>query len=401
MKVEFKDIEKAFETLKGHIRKTPFEYSAAASQIIGTEIYLKCEHHQLTGSFKMRGAYNKISNLTEKEKKQGVIAASAGNHAQGVALSATKLGVESTIVMSTRASIVKQQATENYGAKVILHGDIFDDAYVKARELEKEKNYIFVHPYEDPLVIAGQGTVGLEMFQDIKDLDSVVVSIGGGGLISGIAMALKTLNPKIKVYGVVAENAPGMECLYTKKPVPHDLTYISIADGIAVKKPSPVMFENFISKYVDDIISIPEDEIAKAIVFLLERSKMVVEGSGAIALAAAFRKKWNLGKKCGLVMCGGNIDLNLINEIVDRGLSQSGRIARLNIVVSDQPGRLNKLTEVVAQKGANVLDVIHDRFDPTLRIRETKITFILETKNAQHIDEIRKALALVPGAKVL
>ena len=400
MKVTLNDIRSARETISSVVRKTPLEHSVAASQLTGSQIYLKCENFQLTGSFKMRGAFNKISSLSEAEKKMGVIAASAGNHAQGVALSASKLKVKSTVVMPKGASIVKQMATRNYGAEVVLHGDIYDEAYLYARELEKSSRAVFVHPYEDAKVIAGQGTVALEVHEDLADLDSIVVSIGGGGLISGMALALKELNPKIKVYGVVAENASAMHAKFHKKPAPDNLSYISIADGIAVKKPSQVMYDHFISKYVDDIVAISEDQIAESVAFLLERSKMVVEGSGAITLAAALSGKLDLGKKSVLALCGGNIDLNLIGKILDRGLTQSGRISRLSVIVTDKPGTLSRLTKTLGDLGANILDVDHDRMDPILLIHETKITFVLETKNSDHATEIRTALA-GPGVRVL
>ena len=400
MKVTLDDIKKAREVISGVARRTPLEHSAAASQILDTQVYLKCENLQLTGSFKIRGALNKISNLTEAEKKRGVIAASAGNHAQGVALSSSKLGVKSTIVMPRNSPITKQAATQNYGAEVVLHGEIYDEAYQHARELEKKTGAVFIHPYEDPLIIAGQGTMGLELFEQAPDLDSVVVAIGGGGLISGLSVALKTLNPKIKIYGVVAENAPGMYMLHKSKPVPADLSYVSIADGIAVKKPSPIIYDNFISKYVDDIVTVSEDEIAQAVVFLLERSKLVVEGSGAVTLAAAFQKKLNLGNKTALALCGGNIDLNLVAEVIDRGLSRSGRVTRISVVVLDRPGTLSRLTKIIGDLGANILDVQHDRMDPHLHIRETRISFVLETRNAEHAAEIRTAFQAA-GVRIL
>lgn len=401
MKLTLDDIKKAREVIGSVVRETPMEHSPAASQLLGAQVYLKCENLQLTGSFKIRGALNKISSLSAAEKARGVIAASAGNHAQGVALSSSKLGVKSTIVMPRTSSIIKQSATRNYGADVILHGEIFDEAYQRAREIEKETGAIFIHPYEDELIMAGQGTLGLEMYEQIPDLDSVVVAIGGGGLISGVSVALKALNPKIKIYGVVAENAPGMYMLHKKKPVPAELSYISIADGIAVKKPSQVIYDTFISKYVDDIVTVSEDEIAEAVVFLLERSKLVVEGSGAVTLAAALQKKLNLGAKTALALCGGNIDLNLVGDIMDRGLSRSGRVARISVVVSDRPGTLSRLTKIIGDLGANILDVQHDRMDPSLHIRETRIDFVLETRNTDHIAEIRTAFQVAGGVRVL
>jgi threonine dehydratase len=392
MKVTLEDIRQARERIKSVVRHTPLEPSSAASHILGSEVFLKCENLQLTGSFKIRGALNKISTLTPEEKKRGVIASSAGNHAQGVALSSSKLGVKSKIVMPTNSSIVKQMSTRNYGAEVVLHGEVYDEAYQKAREIEKQTGAVFIHPYEDPLIIAGQGTVGLEVFEAMPDLDSVVCSIGGGGWISGVATALKALNPKIKIYGVVAENAPAVYELFKKAAPPQVPSYLSIADGIAVKKPSPVMFESFLSRLVDDIVTVTEDEIAESIAFLLERSKLVAEGSSAITLAAAFQRKLKLGAKTCMLLSGGNIDLNLVGEILDRGLSRNGRVARIEVVVDDRPGSLQKLTAIIAETGANILEVEHDRTDPHLHIRETRISFVLETKNAAHIDEIRAAL---------
>lgn len=399
MKVNLDTIKQARERIAGVIRKTPLEHAPGISQLVGTQLFFKCENFQLTGSFKMRGALNKITSLQAEEKKRGVIAASAGNHAQGVALSSAKLGVASTVVMPRNSSIVKQMATKSYGAEVLLHGDIYDDAYQKARELEKKTGAIFIHPYEDELIISGQGTVGLEIHEELADVETVVCSIGGGGLISGVAVALKTLNPKIKVYGVVADVAQGMLSLFQKKPIEATPNVVSIADGISVKNPSPKMYENFISKYVDDIISISEDEIAEAMVLLLERSKMLVEGSGAITLAAALKRKLNLGKKSALIMSGGNVDLNLIGEILDRGLSQNGRVSRISVVVNDRPGTLSQLTKIIGDYGANILHVEHDRMAHSLHIRETLISFVLETKNFEHMDEIRQAF-ISAGVKV-
>ncbi len=393
MKVTLEDIKRARETISGVARKTPLEISGAASNLLGTQVYLKCENLQLTGSFKIRGALNKISSLTAAEKKAGVIASSAGNHAQGVALSSTKLGVKSQIVMPNNSSLVKQTATRQYGAEVILHGEMYDEAYAHAREIEKKSGAIFIHPFEDAHVIAGQGTVGLEIFEDLPDLDSVVVPIGGGGLIAGIAVALKTLKPNIKIYGAVSENAPGMWSLYQGEKITKEPSYLTIADGIAVKKPSAVMNDNFISKYVDDVVTVAEDEIAEAIVFLLERSKLVVEGSGAVSYAAAAKKKWDLGKKSVFILSGGNIDMNLVGEILDRGLSQTGRVARISVTVTDRPGTLSRLTKIIGDHGANILDVVHDRMHPSLQIRETLISFVLETRDTDHANLIRKELA--------
>lgn len=397
--ITIEDIKHAREKISGVVRKTPLEISVEATTQLGSSVYLKCENLQLTGSFKIRGALNKVSALSESEKKCGIIAASAGNHAQGVALSAAKFGVHAKIVMPKNSSLLKQAATRHYGAEIILSGEVYDEAYEKAREIEKTSGAIFIHPYEDPSVIAGQGTLALEIYEDLPDIDSIVVPIGGGGLISGVAFALKALKPSVRVYGVVAENAPGMWAMYNKKILAREPSYLSIADGISVKKPSAVMYDHFISKYVDDIVAVTEDEIAEAIVFLIERSKMVVEGSGAVTYAAAAKKKWNLGKKTVLVLSGGNIDLNLMGEILDRGLSRTGRVARISVIVTDRPGALSRLTKILGDLGANILDVTHDRMHPSLQLREALISFVLETRNADHISEIRSEL-LKSGVRV-
>ncbi len=399
MKVTIEDIQRARKVLEGIIKRTEVDKSWSASELVGSEVFFKHENQQFTGSFKLRGAYNKISNLSEIEKRKGVVASSAGNHAQGVALSASKAGVKSVIVMPTTAPLVKVQATKNYGAEVILHGEIYDEAYVKARELEKTEGYTFVHPYEDPWVIAGQGTIGLEVIEALPDLDSIIVPIGGGGLISGIATAVKSINPKCKIIGVQSDQAPGMEKLFHHQAVElKQKTISTIADGIAIKKPSPVMFASFIERLVDEIVTVSDDEIADAIVFLLERAKTVAEGSGAAGVAALLNRKLDLGKKTCVLLCGGNIDLNIVAKIIEKGQIRRGRLIELSVVVDDMPGNLNKLTQVIAGLGANIMQVHHDRISHGLYLRETRIELVLETKNWEHIEQIRAALVKV-GAR--
>lgn len=398
MKVTVEDIRKARELLKDVILPTELSYSTSASQRIGTQVYFKYENTQRTGSFKIRGAFNKISNMSAEEKKRGVVASSAGNHAQGVALSATLAKVQSTIVMPENAPLTKINATRGYGANVVLKGEIYDEAYEYARHLEKEKSYVFVHPYEDPYVIAGQGTIGLEIAEKLPDLDSIVVPIGGGGLISGISLALKSLLPKVKVIGVQSNQAPGMSELFHHKTELVPKKKIStIADGIAIKHPSKIMYENFISKYVDEIVTVSDDEIAEAIVFLLERAKTLTEGSGAAAMAAALNKKLDLGKKTCIMLCGGNVDLNVIAKIIDKGQIQRGRLAALSIVVDDLPGSLYRLTRVMAEQKANILEVHHDRISQGLSLRETRIDFVIEANSPEHIESIRQALVATGG----
>lgn len=393
MKVTVEDIRKAREVIQGQIKVTEIDKSFSASKLLGTEVYFKYENTQFTGSFKLRGALNKIHSLTAAERERGVVASSAGNHAQGVAFSATKSGVKSTIVMPIHAPLVKVQATRDYGANVVLHGEIYDDAYEHARKLEKEHGFIFVHPYEDEKIIAGQGTIGLEVIEKIPDLDSIVVPIGGGGLISGIATAVKAINPKCRVIGVQSNQAPGMERLFNKKALEDNKKKISsIADGISIKKPSEQMYKSFISHLVDEVVTVSDDEIAEAIVFLLERAKTVVEGSGAAGLAAVMNHKLNLGKKTCVILCGGNIDLNIVSKVIEKGQIRKGRLAELSVVVDDLPGNLSRLTKVIADHGANVLQVHHDRVTQGLYLRETKIDFVLETTSPEHIEQIRKAL---------
>lgn len=397
-KITIEDIRLAYEHIKDDIEQTPFTFSRNCSKVAGSDIYLKFENHQRTGSFKIRGALNKMRSLTGQEKANGVIASSAGNHAQGVALAASIFGVKSKIVMPKNTPIVKVQATAAYGGEVILHGDIYDESYQHALKLADEQKLTFVHPYDDAHIIAGQGTIGLELYEDIPDLDTVVVSLGGGGLISGIGLALKTLNPKIKIIGVTPANSPGMEYLYNDKGDEFKFK-LSIADGTAIRTPNKQIFKEYISEYVDEIVTVTEDEIAEAVVFLLERAKTVVEGSGALGLAAVMHRKLDVGKKCGLILCGGNIDLNLMNKAIDRGLAKAGRIARISALTSDKPGELMRLTEIMAQSGANILDVEHDRLDPDLSIRETKITFVVEAKDQQQIESLIESIRAA-GARV-
>ncbi len=401
MAVTLEDIRKAREVIKPAILPTDMSLSLSASKLLGCQVYFKYENQQATGSFKLRGAFNKISSLTADEKKRGVVASSAGNHAQGVALSATRAGVKSTVVMPLNASLVKVQATRDYGAEVILHGEIYDEAFEYAKELEKKHGYTFVHPYEDPLIIAGQGTIGLEILEKIPHLESVVIPIGGGGLISGIATAVKAINPKCKIYGVQSNQAPGMEKLFHKdSPMDSKKRISTIADGIAIKRPSPVMYENFISKLVDDIFTVTDDEIAEAIVFLLERAKTVVEGSGAAGMAAVMNRKMNLGAHSCVLLCGGNIDLNIIAKVVNKGLIRKGRLAELSVIVDDLPGNLNRLTKTIADLGGNVLEVKHDRVSAGLSLRETKIDFTLETTSVDHAQAIREAITAL-GSRIV
>lgn len=356
------------------------------------DVYLKLECLQRTGSFKVRGACYKISQLSDEEKAHGVIACSAGNHAQGVALGATAHGIKSLICLPAGAPISKVEATKGYGADVCLVPGVYDDAYQKAIELRDEKGYTFVHPFDDPNVIAGQGTIGLELIDQMKDMDAVVVPVGGGGLISGVAFALKTLNPHIKVYGVQAAGAASMvQSLHVHKR--ECLSSVStIADGICVKEPGELTYE-ICSKYVDDIVTVSEDEICAAILQLLEKEKVVAEGAGATSVAAVmFNKVPVKGKKVVCIVSGGNIDVTILNRVVERGLAKSGRIAIINVELDDKPGKLVEVASVIAKAGANITNVYHDRNSDSEKVNSCILRVICETRNQEHVAAINNAL---------
>ena len=399
MPISLTDVKAAHARLKDLVQLTPICSSRSVSERLGCEVHLKMENEQTTGSFKVRGSLNKMMSLTPEELKRGVVASSAGNHAQGVAYAATRLNTKARVVMPESAPLAKVLATQKYGAEVILRGRIYDESYQYARELEQQQGYVFIHPYEDPLIIAGQGTLGLEVLEQIPNLDSIVVPIGGGGLISGVATALKALRPSIKVYGVVSDIAPQMQQMFRKQPISPPEISLTIADGISVKKPSEVMYREYISRLVEDIVAVNDEEISEAIVYFLERAKTLVEGSAAVVLAGAEKAGWDLGKNTCLVLSGGNIDLNLVSKVIERGLSQRGRLIRISAIVPDRPGWLMKLTNAIAEKGGNVLDVSHDRVRSGIRLSETAIDFLLETRSSEHAAEIREAFRAL-GAKI-
>jgi threonine dehydratase len=399
MPIGLQEIRQARERLKDLVQFTPIDSSRSVSKRLGTEVLLKLENQQTTGSFKIRGSLNKILGLSPAELQKGVVCSSAGNHAQGVAYAAQKVGAKAYVVMPETSPLVKVMATQSYGADVILHGRVYDDAYVHARELEKKRGYTFVHPFEDPAVIAGQGTIGLEVLEQIPDLDSIVMPIGGGGLISGVATAIKALRPQVRVYGVVCSAAPGMRQMFNQQPVDPPNANLTIADGISVKRASPAMFKDYISHLVEDIVEVDDEEIAESIVYFLERAKTVVEGSAAVVLAGSEKAGWNLGRKSCLLLTGGNIDLNLVSKVIERGLSKRGRLIRLSVIVPDRPGTLNRLTDIIAEKGANVLDVKHDRVRQGVLLSETAIEFLLETRSSEHADQLQDAFRAI-GARI-
>ncbi|MEE7582979.1 MAG: threonine ammonia-lyase [Oscillospiraceae bacterium] len=356
------------------------------------EIYLKPENLQVTGSFKVRGACYKISQLSDEEKARGVIACSAGNHAQGVALSATKNGIKSLICLPDGAPISKVEATKNYGADVCLVEGVYDDAYAKALQLRDEKGYTFIHPFDDDNVIAGQGTIGLEIVEDLPDVENVIVPIGGGGLISGVAFAIKSLNPKIKVYGVQASGAPSMfNSIHDNKIECLD-NVSTIADGIAVKEPGENTFK-YVSKYVDDIVTVTDDEISTAILTLIEQHKLIAEGAGAVSVAAALFNKLPIkNQKTVCLVSGGNIDVTILSRVIKRGLIRSGRSCLLNIELLDKPGQLKRVSQIIADLGGNVISIHHERANEGSDINGCYLRIMLETRNYGHIDSIKSAL---------
>lgn len=355
-------------------------------------VYLKPENLQLTGSFKVRGSYYKISQLSEEEKAKGVIACSAGNHAQGVALAATKNGIKSLICLPDGAPISKIEATKGYGAEVCLVPGVYDDAYKRAIELRDEKGYTFIHPFDDEDVIAGQGTIGLELIDQMKDVDAVIVPIGGGGLISGVAFAVKSLNPNIKVYGVQAAGAPSMKNSVEHKHIERLDAVSTIADGIAVKQPGENTFA-LCSKYVDEIVTVTDDEVSSAILTLLEKQKLITEGAGAVAVAAAMFDKVPVeGKKVVCVVSGGNIDVNILDRVVKRGLMAEGRSALLKVELLDKPGQLVQISSIIAELGGNVIGVHHERTNASTAITGCFIRISLETRNFEHVEQIKAAI---------
>ncbi len=394
--VSLKEFTQDREKISPWIQKSAFNHFRTLSERTGTEVYLKMENEQRTGSFKVRGALNKILHLSMEEKKRGLIACSAGNHAQGVAYAAQCVKTSALLVLPESISIVKEKALRNYSAELILHGRIYDESYSHALQLSKETNRVFIHPFQDHKVIAGQGSIGLEMLEQEPDLDSVIVPIGGGGLISGVACVLKQIKPNCRVYGVVSSLAPAMEYLFHKKayaPERH-FTTGGLADGIIVKQASQEIFENYITKYVDDVISVTDDEVAEAIVLLLERGKTLVEGAGIVSVAALLKQKnkWNIGKKCGLIISGGNIDLNIIAQVIERGLKATGRLGRLSVLVKDQPGALSQITDLLFRAKSNILSVRHERNNPHLPHGLAQIELLIETRGAEHLKQIHSAL---------
>ena len=357
------------------------------------EVFLKTENLQNTGSFKLRGAYYKIARLTDEQKAKGVIACSAGNHAQGVALAAARQGIDALICIPEGAPISKVEATRAYGAKVELVKGVYDDAYNRALEIMEETGRTMIHPFNDEDVIAGQGTVGLEILEQLPDVDQVVVPVGGGGFISGVAFTMKKLRPSIRIYGVQASGAASMLVSHEHKHIETLPSVNTIADGIAVKSPGNLTF-SLTEQYVDDIVTVSDDEIAVAILDLMEAQKLVSEGAGAVAVAAALSGKIHLkGKKTALIVSGGNIDVTILSRVIDRALIKEGRIADITIELIDKPGQLVEVSSIIASKGANVTGVFHDKNGNEANINNCTLRVKMETRDRAHIEEIKDALA--------
>ena len=376
--------------LKQVARRTDMIYSPKLSQ--DCELYLKTENLQLTGSFKLRGAYYKISQLSEEQRAAGIIACSAGNHAQGVALAASRMGIKSIICMPDGAPISKVESTKALGAEVCLVKGAYDDAYAHACRLQQETGMTFIHPFNDDEVIAGQGTIGLEILDQLADVDAVICPIGGGGLISGVAYAIKTLNPNVKVYGVQAENAPSMAESVERGEAVTLESVKTFADGIAVKHPGDVTFE-MVRKYVDAVVTVSEDEIAAAILALIEKQKLIAEGAGAVSVAAAMFHKLPIeGKKTVCLISGGNIDVNILSRVITRGMIMSGRKTNLMIALEDKPGQLTRVSEIISGMGANVVSVQYDLADPNMTVTSCFLKLGLETRDHTQIEQIKAKL---------
>ena len=396
--LNMQEVYRASYVLKPIIRETLLIPSSKVRE--GAQIFIKPENLQVTGSFKVRGASYMVSQLSNEEKERGVIACSAGNHAQGVALSAQKYGIPSIICLPEGAPISKVEATRSYGAEICLVPGVYDDAYNRALQLKEERGMTFVHPFNNPLVIAGQGTIGVEILNELPGVDVIIVPIGGGGLIGGIAYVAKQLNPNIKVYGVQAKGAPSMLESIEHGHIERLSAVSTIADGIAVKEPGDLTY-NLCQKYVDGIVTVSDDEVCAAILLLLEQHKMIAEGAGAVSVAAAMFCNLPLeGKKTVCVVSGGNIDVTTLNRIINRGLQKGGRLCTFSIEIDDKPGQLVKISSLIASLGANIISVLHERTNTFINVNSCVLRVSMETRDQYHIDAIRNAL-LTEGIQIL
>ena len=379
----------AREHLKNVLLPTPLIYSPIFSEESGNNIYIKPENLQKTGAFKIRGAYNKILKLTEEEKKRGVIASSAGNHAQGVAYAARELGIKAVIVMPKTTPLIKVQSTKKYGAEVVLYGDVYDDAYQKAKELEEKEGYVFVHPFNDPDVLEGQGTIALEILEELPNTDVIVVPIGGGGLISGIACAAKQLKPDIKIVGVEPSGAASATEALKKNKLVTLPEANTIADGTAVKRIGELNFE-YIKKYVDEVVTVDDYELTEVFLLLTEKHKLIAENSGVLPLAA-LKKLTDRGKNVVPVVSGGNIDVLMISSMIGKGLVSRDRIFNFSVSIPDRPGELAKITQIIAEVGANVVKLAHNQFKNLSRFRDKEVLITVETNGTDHIQQLVRA----------
>jgi len=391
--IELREIIQAKRLIADVVNKTPFINAPHLDDMTGAHVFLKKENLQLTGAYKIRGAFNKMASLSEEEKKKGVIAASAGNHAQGVGYSARHFGIKAVIIMPEATPLLKVTGTKALGAKVILHGDNYDEAYAYALKYAKDNDITFIHPFEDEKVIAGQGTIAIEMIDEIKDLNTILVPIGGGGLITGVASAIKQIDPNIRVIGVTSKGAPAMYNSFKAKKVSNTKNVKTIADGIAVRDVSEQNL-NHILGCVDDIIQVDDEEIATAVLFLLERQKIVVEGAGATGVAAVMHKKFDFkkGENIGIILSGGNIDVQMLSVIIEKGLMKSHRKMKLLITLVDKPGALMYLTDILRDANANIIQIDYDRTSTKLAYGDAKITMVLETKGDEHQGHIKEML---------
>ena len=391
MDLTYEEIEKA-QSMKGDvIRKTPLVHSRIFSKLTGSEVYLKSEFQQKTGSFKIRGAYYKIKTLTDEEKKNGVVAASAGNHAQGVAFASSTENIPCTIVMPKTASPAKVAATKNYGANVILEGANYDESWVKAKEISKTTGAKIIHAFDDPQVIAAQGVIGLEILEDLPDVDEIYLPIGGGGLAAGTLIAVKTKKPNVKIIGVQSISFPAMKESLKQNKLQTIGGARTIADGIAVKKPGDVTF-NVIKDLIDDIVLVDDEQIIKTMFLLLERTKIVVEPAGAVPLAYLLSKKLSPGKKVVAVLGGGNIDMYLLGQIVDKGLATIGRLVKIFILLPDKPGALKEVVDEITAVNANIVEVVHDRLSSNINAGAAGVTLSLETEGKENAEKLIQRL---------
>jgi len=390
--IGIKDVEEAAECVEDVVVRTPLRRSRRLSEVLDADVHLKYENLQRTGSFKVRGAYNKISRLSDEEAKSGVVTASAGNHAQGVALAATEAGIDAKIVMPKGAPISKVDATMGYGGDVVLHGIDYEDAYEKAREIGEDEGRTFIHPFDDPHVQAGQGTVGLEIVEDLPEVDTVIAAIGGGGLVTGVATAVKARSPDTRVVGVQAEGASSVKETLDKGEIHEREGVSTISDGIATRRIAESTFEA-IKERVDEVVVVDDDETANAILRLLEREKTVVEGAGAVPVAAALeRGVVEEGETVAPILCGGNIDSNVLSQTISRGLINAGRYVKFETVLKDKPGALVEIATLIAEHDANIYAIHHDRMAKDVTLNAAEVEFELETRGREHSNRVIRAL---------